>query len=121
MGRPAKVTKHSLLIALSRSLGVAQTARYLDVDRHTVYAAAKRFGVDFSTHLPRFSTPSPTSEVPEPAPPPPEPQPMGEQRARPEGDIRRFRMADYTGPHRGDWSRLRPVSLLDRYERLRRM
>ena len=56
MGRPAKVTKHSLLIAIDRCLTVTAVAQYLEVDRHTVYDAAKRFGIDLSTAFKRFST-----------------------------------------------------------------
>ena len=117
MARPPKVTKHSLLIALSRSFTVAQTARYLDVDRHTVYDAAKRFGADLSTELMRFPTPAPALEVSERSAI--EPQAMGEQCARPEGEILRFRRADYTGPYRGDVGRRRATALLDRDERLK--
>ena len=119
MGRPAKVTKHSLVIALSRSLTVAQTARDLDVDRHTVYDAAKRFGVNFSTHLMRFSTPTPALAVSEQ--PALEPQTTGEQRVRPRGEILRPWLADYTGPYRGDTGRWKATTLLDRYARLRSM
>jgi len=121
MGRPAKVTKHSLVIALSRSPSITQAARYLGVDRHTVYDTAKRFGVDLSTELMRFSTPFPTSEAQDLPSTLPEQPPAVEQGARPEGDIRRFRMADYTGPYRGDTGGRRKTALLDRYERLKRM
>jgi len=44
---------------------------------------------------------------------------MGEQCARPEGEILRFRRADYTGPYRGDAGRRRATALLDRDERLK--
>lgn len=122
MGRPAKVTKYSLDIALSRSLNIAQTARYLAVDRHTVYDAAKRFGVDLSTLSKRFSTqdqPNPAPATPESSSPPMHPQALIGQTVNPQGDIRRFRLADYTGPYRGDASGLRTTGLLGRYHRLR--
>jgi len=119
MARPSKVTKHSLLIALSHSLNIAQTARYLAVDRHTVYDAARRFGVDFSTAFKRFSTPFPTPEASESSPPPPELQRVAKSACTSNGDVRRFVFADYSGPYRGDVSGLRTVGLLDRYHRLR--
>ena len=122
MGRPAKVTKHSLVIALSRSLNIAQAARYLDVDRHTVYDAAERFGVDLSTVFKRFSTqdqPNPAPATPGSSSPPMHPQAVVEQTVNPQGDIQRFRLADYIGPYRGDASGLRTMRSLDRYRWLR--
>lgn len=119
MGRPAKVTKHILLIALSRSLTVAQTARYLGVNRHSIYDAAKRFGVDLPTHLRRFPTSLPAPEVPEQLAPPVVQPALPTSPASPSCDPRRFVLADYTGPYRGDRSRPRTTPLLDRYERLK--
>lgn len=119
MGRPAKVTKYSLQIALSRSLNIAQTARYLAVDRHTVYDAAKRFGVNLSTAFERFSTPLPAAEAPEQSAPPLAPPGLPKSPIPPSGDARRFALADYTGPNRGDVSKLRTRGFLDRYRALR--
>jgi hypothetical protein len=120
MGRPAKVTKHSLLIALSHSLSIAQAARHLAVDRHTVYdAAAKRFGVDFSTAFQRFSTPYPSLEASEPSSLPLEQSRVAKSASTSSGDVRRFALADYTGPYLGDVSESRGTGLLNRYHRLR--
>lgn len=122
MGRPAKVTKHSLDIALSRSLNVAQVARYLAVDRHTVYDAAERFGVDLSTAFERFSTQeqlSPAPATPEPSSQPIQSQPVVEQAPKPQIDLRRFRLAEYMGPYRGDVSSSAVSGLPSRYQKLR--
>jgi hypothetical protein len=122
MGRPVKVTKYSLLNAVSRSPNIAQTARYLGVDRHTVYDAARRFGVDLSTAFERSSTQyqrNSTPATPEPSSLPIQLQRTVEECLKRHDDTRRFRLADYTGPYRGDAGGLRTNSLLDRYQRLK--
>jgi len=94
MGRPSKVTKHSLLNALSHSVSIAQAARYLDVDRHTVYDAAKRFGVDLSTALNRFPTVPHVYLTQEPSGVPPV---VDSPPIKPERDIRRLTADDFNG------------------------
>jgi hypothetical protein len=119
-GRPLKVTKFSLLNAISRCLTIADTARCLGVDRHTVYSAAKRFEVDLSTVFQPNPTPATVPSLPPFAPEPAkpmyaEPPPRA---PRPEPNALRLTADDFTGRNLGDTGS-RAVDMGSRYSRLK--
>lgn len=125
-GRPAKVTKHSLLNAISRSFNISQVARDLNVDRHTVYDSAKRYSIDLSTAFKRIPTPADEASWPSVPPVRPEfaePAPAMAMDVSPKRkpNIIRLTAVDFSGRNFGEAGNSRPDanSYEARYRRLK--
>jgi hypothetical protein len=118
-GRPAKVSKYRLLNAISRSFNVTEVARYLRVDRTTVYNTALRHGISLSTELRDFSTPDSAPEAP--VSQPCEPVTTQEDPPKQEPNALRLSVSDFTGRNCGDVGSSRPDanSYEARYRRLK--
>lgn len=109
MSRERKLTKYSILNALRKHKTIVETARELGVNRSTLYASMKHFGVakpSLSDSNPTYSGTYtvPSQSITEPLASPaavPEP-PVAPSKPAP--DARCLTISDFSGRHCGDVS-----------------
>src|SRR5215469_7207232 len=104
MGRPAKITKYSVENALAKTRSVTGAAVYAGVNRRSFQRAMQRFGIAFAAPPGRFAAllepvAAPTIE-PEPVVIPAKPV-----EPRPERNILKPSLNDFTGHSCGDAGR----------------
>jgi len=107
MARPAKLTKYSIENALANSRSVTGAAAYAGVNRRTFQRAMRRFGIFFAAASDRFTgLLEPVAATPTQGTDPVEiPTKPVEPKHRPDRDILKLSVNDFTGPYRGDAGR----------------
>jgi len=126
MGRPAKLTKYSVENALAKTRSVTGAAAYAGVNRRSFQRAMQRFGIAFAAPSDRFAAllePVAAKRTPTTAPEPVAiPAKPVEPKPRPEKNILKLSVNDFTGHCCGDAGRTSfagTYGLLGRYHRLR--